>query len=59
LVREREGKRRTGRSRRRWEENIKEDAEDVGCWCVEWIHPVQCTAKRVALVNTVTKLRVT
>jgi hypothetical protein len=58
LVREPEGKRPTGRSRRRWEDNIKKEAEVVGCWCADWIHPVQYAAKQMVLVNTVTKLRV-
>jgi hypothetical protein len=41
FVREPEGKRPTGRTRCRWEDNIKTDVEVVGCWRADWIHPVQ------------------
>jgi hypothetical protein len=27
-----EGKRQLGRARRRWEDNIKMDLQEVGCW---------------------------
>ena len=37
LVRKPEGKGPLGRRRRRWEDNIKIDLEDVGCGGVEWI----------------------
>jgi hypothetical protein len=26
-----------GRPRRRWEENIKMDLQEVGCWGMDWI----------------------
>jgi hypothetical protein len=26
-----------GRSRRRWEDNIKIDLQEVGCWGMDWI----------------------
>jgi hypothetical protein len=29
-----DGKRSLGRRRRRWEDNIKMDLQDVGCWVV-------------------------
>jgi len=32
LVRKPEGKRPLGRPRRKWEDNIKFDLEEVGCW---------------------------
>jgi len=32
-----EGKRPLGRPRRRWEENIKMDLQEVGCWGMDWI----------------------
>ena len=34
LVGEHEGKRPLGRHRRRWEDNIKMDLQEVGCWGV-------------------------
>ena len=37
LVRKREGKRPTGRPRRRWEDNIKMDFQKVGCGVMDWI----------------------
>ena len=32
-----EGKRPLGRSRRRWEDSIKMDLQEVGCGGVDWI----------------------
>jgi hypothetical protein len=32
-----EGKRPLGRPRRRWEDNIKMDLQEVGCECMDWI----------------------
>jgi len=29
-----EGKRPLGRSRRKWEENIKLDVQEMRCWCI-------------------------
>jgi hypothetical protein len=37
MVGEPEGKRPFGRSRRRWEENIKIDLQEVGCEGKDWI----------------------
>jgi len=37
LVGKPEGKRLLGRSRRRWEDNIKMDLQEVGCGGLEWI----------------------
>ena len=37
LVANPEGKRPLGRSRRRWEDNIKMDSREVGCDPGEWI----------------------
>ena len=31
------GKRQLGRPRRRWEDNIKMDLQDVGCGGMDWI----------------------
>jgi len=37
LVRKPEGKRPLGRSRRRWEDNIRVDLQEVGCESMDWI----------------------
>jgi hypothetical protein len=37
LVGKREGKRQIGRPRRRWEDNIKMDLQEVGCEGMDWI----------------------
>ena len=37
LVGKSEGKRRLGRPRRRWENNIKMDLEEVGRGCGDWM----------------------
>jgi len=37
LVGKSEGKRPLGRSRRRWEDNIKMDLQEVGCGYMGWI----------------------
>ena len=36
-----EGKRSFGRPRRRWEDNIKMDLQEVGCWRMDWIELAQ------------------
>jgi hypothetical protein len=41
LVRKPERKRPLGRPRRRWEDNIKKDLQEVGCWCMDWIRLAQ------------------
>ena len=58
LVWKPEGKRQLGRSRRRWEDNIKMDLQEVGCGGVDWIELAQDRDKWRALVNAVMKLRV-
>ena len=45
-----------GRTRRRWEDNIKMDLQEVGC--MEWIELAQDRDRRRALVNAVMNLRV-
>ena len=52
------GKRPLGRPRRRWEDNIKMDLQEVGCGGVDWIELAQDRDKCRALVNAVTNLRV-
>jgi hypothetical protein len=37
LVGRPEGKRPLGRPRRRWEDNIKMDLQEVGCGVMDWI----------------------
>ena len=36
-----EGKRPLRRPSDRWEDNIKMDIQEVGCWCMDWIELVQ------------------
>jgi hypothetical protein len=58
LVGKPEGKRPLGRPRRRWEDNIKLDLQDVGGGCGDWMELAQDRDRRRALVMTVRKLRV-
>ena len=58
LVGKPEGKRPLGRSRRRWEENIKMDLQEVGCWGMDWIELAQDRDSWLALVNAVMNFRV-
>ena len=46
-----EGKRPLGRPRRKWEDKIKTDLKEVGCWDVDWIDLAQDRDKWRALVN--------
>jgi hypothetical protein len=41
LVRKPEGKRPPGRSKRRWEDNIKVDLQKVECEAMDWIELAQ------------------
>jgi hypothetical protein len=58
LVRKHEGKRPLGRPRRRWEDNIKMDLQEVGCGSMDWIGLAQDRDRWRALVNAVMNLRV-
>jgi hypothetical protein len=58
LVGRPEGRRPLGRPRRRWEDNIKMDLEEIGFGGVDWIHLAQDRDRWWALVKTVMNLRV-
>ena len=58
LVGEPEGKRPLGRPRRRWEDNIKIDLQEVGGGCGDCMELVQDRDSWRALVSTVMHLRV-
>ena len=53
-----EGKRSLGRPRRRWEDNIKIDLEEVGSGCGDWMELAQDSDRWWALVSTVMNFRV-
>jgi len=53
LVGKHEGKRPLGRPRRRWEDNIKMDLQEVGCGGMDWIELAQDKDRWWALVNAV------
>jgi hypothetical protein len=53
-----EGKGRLGRPRRRWEDNIKMDLQEVKYGGMDWIDLAQDRDRRRALVNAVMNLRV-
>jgi len=58
LVGKPEGKRTLGRPRRRWEDNIKMDHQEVGCGAMDWIELAEDRDKWRALVNAVMNLQV-
>jgi hypothetical protein len=53
-----EGKRPLARPKRRWEDNIKMNLQEV-VWGTDWIDPAQDRDRWRALVNAVMNLRVT
>ena len=53
-----DGKRPLGRPRRRWEDNIKVDLQEVECGGMDWIELAQNRDRCRALVNAVMTLRV-
>jgi len=58
LVVKSEGKRPLGRPRRRWEDNVKMDHQEVGCGGMDWIELAQERDRWRALVNAIMNLRV-
>ena len=56
LVGKPEGKRPLGRSRCKWEDNIRMDLQEVGCGGMDWIEPAQYRDRWWALVNAVINL---
>ena len=57
-MRKPEVKRPLGRTRRRWEDNIKMDLQEVGCGGMDWMEMAQYRDRWRALVSTVMNLRV-
>ena len=53
-----EGKRPLGRPRRRWEDNVKMDLQEVVGGCGDWMELAQDRDRWWALVSTVRNLRV-
>ena len=58
LIGKPEGKRPLGRPRRRWEDNIKMDLQEVGGSCGDWMELSQDRDRWRALVSTVRNFRV-
>ena len=54
-----EGKRPLGRPRRRWEDNIKLDLQEVECRCMDWIELAQDMDRWREFVNSLMNLPVT
>jgi hypothetical protein len=54
----REGNRLLVRPRRRWEDNIKMDLQEVGCGGMDWIDLVEDRGRWWAFVHAVMNLRV-
>ena len=58
LVGKPEGKRTLDRPRRRWEDNIKMNLQEVGCGEMDWIELRQDRDRWPVLANAVMNLRV-
>jgi hypothetical protein len=57
-VEETEGRGKLGRTRRRWEDNIKIDLQKVKCGCMDWIELAQDRDRWRALANAIMNLRI-
>ena len=57
LVGKPEGRSPLGKPKRRWEDNIRMDLQEVGCGGMDWIDLAQDRDKCRALVNAVMNLR--
>jgi len=57
LVKKAEGKRPLGKPKRRWEDSIKTDLQEVECGGMDWIDLAQDRDKCRALVNEVMNIR--
>ena len=53
-----EGRRPFGRPRRRWQDNIKMDLQEVGCGGMDWIELAQDRDRWRTIVTAVMNLRV-
>jgi hypothetical protein len=58
LVETLEGKKRLGRPRHRWVDNIRTDLQEVGCGYMDWIGLAQDRDRWRMLVSSVMNLRV-
>jgi hypothetical protein len=58
LVGRPEERRQLGRPRRRWEDNIKMDLQEIG-WAIDYINLTQDRERLRVVVNAVMNLRVT
>jgi hypothetical protein len=58
LVGKSEEKRQPGRPRRRWEDNIKIDIQEVECGIMDWIELAQDNNGWRALANAIMSFRV-
>ena len=58
LVWKPEGRSPLGRPRRRWEDNIRTDLQEVGCGYMDWIGRAQDRDRWRTLVSAVMNLRV-
>jgi len=56
LLRKTDGKKSQGRPRRRWDDNINMDLQEVGCGGMDWIDLAQETNRWRTLLNAVMKL---
>jgi hypothetical protein len=56
LVGKPERRKPLGRPRRRWEDNIRMDLQEVRCGCVDWMELVQDRDRWRALVSAVMRV---